>query len=201
MRIRWGLALILFCASFSISSPKSAPIYKPTPGHLDSIKVHKLYLDGEFDQAIEILNATLKEKRTLAHGDSAFIFKHLGVMYAANYETREKGKYFMNQLLLVEPSAVILDMYASDMIYMIFKNIQDEFASNRMRNNIVKASNTSEVPEAGNTASSNGKSRKGSSEHSNTIYWVGAGAAAVAVGVVAYFVITSQSTPKESVNF
>jgi hypothetical protein len=47
---------------------------------VDSLKVHKLYLDGEFDAAIAILEANLKESRQYSHGDSVFIFKHLGVM-------------------------------------------------------------------------------------------------------------------------
>jgi hypothetical protein len=66
-----------------------------------------------------------------SHEDSVFLFKHLGVMHAAKYETREKGKHYMVKLLEVEPTAKILDMYASDMIYMIFKNIKDELDATR----------------------------------------------------------------------
>ncbi len=75
-----------------------------------------------------MLEGDLKEKRLRSHGDSVFAFKHLGVMYAAQEATREKGKYYMLQLLYVEPTARIMDMYASDMIYMIFRNIQEEFS-------------------------------------------------------------------------
>lgn len=75
-----------------------------------------------------MLEGDLKDKRLRSHGDSVFAFKHLGVMYAAQEATREKGKYYMLQLLYVEPTARIMDMYASDMIYMIFRNIQEEFS-------------------------------------------------------------------------
>ncbi len=102
------------------------------PLRVDSAKVHSLYLDGEFDAAIAVLEADLKETRQYRHEDSVFIYKHLGVMYAAQYDTREKGKYYMHRVLLVEPTAKIMDMYASDMIYMIFRNIQEEFEQNRM---------------------------------------------------------------------
>jgi hypothetical protein len=95
---------------------------------LDTIAVHKVYVDGDFDQAIEMLKPALDGSYRLSHQDSVFIFKHLGVMYAAKYETREKGKKYMMLLLQTEPTARIMDMYASDMIYMIFKNLQDEYS-------------------------------------------------------------------------
>src|SRR5438445_6042485 len=86
---------------------------------LDSALVRKYYMDGDFDPAIEILEKGLKEKRHFNHNDSVFIYKHLGVMYTARYENRERGKYFMHQLLITEPTAKIMDMYASDLIQMI----------------------------------------------------------------------------------
>lgn len=94
---------------------------------LDTAAVRKFYLEGEFDRAIEDIERAMKWDRVFSHEDSVFMFKHLGVMYAAKYETREKGRHYMYQLLTVEPTARILDMYASEMIYMIFKNIQTEF--------------------------------------------------------------------------
>lgn len=94
---------------------------------LDTTTIHKIYVDGDFDQAIGLLEQAFTEDYTLSHQDSVFAFKHLGVMYAAKYETREKGKKYMMLLLQTEPTARIMDMYASDMIYMIFKNLQDEY--------------------------------------------------------------------------
>ncbi|MEO8104195.1 MAG: hypothetical protein ABI790_16895, partial [Betaproteobacteria bacterium] len=96
---------------------------------LDTAKLHGIYLDGDFDQAIKAMEAALKGKQALTHADSVFIFKHLGVMYAATPATREKGRYYMAQLIYIEPTAKILDMYASDMIYLIFRNVQEEFAN------------------------------------------------------------------------
>ncbi len=48
-------------------------------------------------------------------------------MYTATYATMKKGKQYMYQLLTIEPSVRIMDMYASDMIDMIFRNVQSEF--------------------------------------------------------------------------
>lgn len=146
--------------------------------------VRKLYLDGEFDQAIDILETTMREKTGFNHLDSVFIFKHLGVMYAAKYETREKGKYNMHQLLMVEPTARIMDMYASDMIYMIFKNIQDEFEATRRRPEPLSGKKDS------NSHSSTWEKEPKSKGRGSALLWVGATGAVVAAGVTAYIVLS-----------
>lgn len=159
-----------FGATSSESSQQSTEV--------DSLTVHKLYMDGEFDPAIAMLESNLKSAKDLSHNDSVFIFKHLGVMYAANYETRERGKLYMHKLLMVEPTAKIMDMYASDMIYMIFKNIQDEFQTNRAR---LTADDTAQQP---------GKKPAKPNSTKRIAFWVG-GAAVVGIG--AYFLITALS--------
>lgn len=167
------------------TSKKSAPI-------LDTALVRKEYLDGDFDQAIELLEKGLKEKRPFTHYDSVFIFKHLGVMYAAKYDTREKGKYYMHQLLLVEPTAKILDMYASDMIYMIFKNIQDEFEETTGRLTRAQShvnGNAQTRPSENKPADKPVAKEAKSSDH--TLLWVGVGTVAVGAGVAAYFLLAS----------
>jgi hypothetical protein len=177
---------------------------------VDSAKVHSLYLDGEFDAAIALLEANLKENGQYRHDDSAFIFKHLGVMYAAQFDTREKGKYYMHRLLAVEPTARIIDMYASDMIYMIFRNIQDEFEQNRMY------MGTQSQKRAGNDtlyALSDGKPKKDSakagpqaaaSRSSSGKKWIWGGVAAVATvaaGVGAYYLINDEQPKRVGYEF
>lgn len=167
---------------------------------VDSAAVHKLYLDGDFDPAIAMLEDNLKETRQYRHEDSVFIFKHLGVMYAAQYETREKGKYYMHKLLMVEPSAKIMDMYASDMIYMIFKNIQEEFEENRplaekARRNAQPADSMPAQNHSRDIAESPSQPRRsGEEEHSSGKKWIWAGAAvaSLAAGVGVYYLLTEQ---------
>ena len=100
---------------------------------LDSAQIRKFYMDGEFDPALAQLEKLVKTGGLRSHADSVFAFKHMGVMYAAKYETRERGKRYFYQLLMIEPGARILDMYASDMIYMIYKNIQEEIEISRSK--------------------------------------------------------------------
>ncbi len=162
---------------------------------MDTAKIRKLYLDGDFEEAIGILETGIREKRPFNHDDSVFFCKHLGVMYAAKYDTREKGKYYMHMLLMVEPTARILDMYASDMIYMIFKNIQDEFDQTRMRlgraeKNVKGNAQTDSMP----VAKTPDPAPKVSSNH--PLVWVGATTAVVGVGVAAYFLLNSTPSTK-----
>jgi hypothetical protein len=166
----------------------------PHPAHaapankLDTAHIHKTYLDGDFDLAIELIEDAQKHGGPFSHQDSVFIFKHLGVMHAAKYETREKGKHYMVKLLEVEPTAKILDMYASDMIYMIFKNIKDEFDATR--------------PEF---AQPSHKARPKAAEGGKrTSYaWVGwtAGVAAAAGGIALAVHLLSEEEPKGKENF
>jgi hypothetical protein len=116
-------------AAAPASHPMAAPSAKPAAAPLDTSRIHKLYMESEFDAAIAVLESDLKGRWPLTHADSVFIYKYLGVMYTSKYDSREVGKRYMYQLLVMEPSARINELFASDMIYMIFKNVQDEYFS------------------------------------------------------------------------
>jgi hypothetical protein len=183
-------------AARTATASKASASKAPQP-LLDTVAIRKLYLDGDFDQAIEMLETGLKEKRPFDHHDSVFIFKHLGVMYAAKYETRERGKYFMHQLLAVEPTAKILDMYASDMIYMIFKNIQDEFEATRGRmlraeSHVIGNTQTEPDP-ARKDPDPKGPPTEAGSKGGNAKYlWIGATGVVVTAGVAAFFLLNEK---------
>lgn len=181
-------------ATTSAAPAPKVSVDPKAPPKVDSAKVHKLYLDGDFDEAIVLLENNLKDTRQYRHEDSVFIFKHLGVMYAAQYETREKGKYFMHRLLMVEPTAKIMDMYASDMIYMIFKNIQEEFEQNRMQLTLHPADGGNPKQDTARTPK---ESPKESSSGGKAWIWTGAAVATVAAGVGAYIMLTDD--PKTTV--
>jgi hypothetical protein len=160
------------------AKPIANPAPVPAPLLLDTAKVHKLYMESEFDEAIASLEGDLKGKRSLGHQDSVFIYKYLGVMYTSKYESRELGKRYMYQLLVMEPAARISDMFASDMIYMIFKNVQDEYF----------ATHPHDVPQPPPPH----KDPESSSSHA-AWYWAGGLGLAVAVGVAAYVFILEPS--------
>jgi hypothetical protein len=153
-------------------------------------------MDGEFEDAIAILEKGLSDNRPFSHEDSVFIFKHLGVMNAARYETRELGKRYMFQLLMIEPTAKIMDMYASDMIYMIFKNIQDEFQTQRARYAHAKdlEAGTQQTEPSPKTHPPEDKPKPKSSRGNRSLFWVGATGAVAAVGVVTYIILSPGTT-------
>ncbi|MEO6094187.1 MAG: hypothetical protein ABIW76_00435 [Fibrobacteria bacterium] len=165
---------------------------------MDTAALHAIYLEGDFDKAIRVMEGALKnEKNAISHSDSVFIFKHLGVMYAATPATREKGRYYMGQLIYIEPTAKILDMYASDMIYLIFRNVQEEFAA-KYPNVATPApvavdtlpKTAGPPPDIKPTPVAHGRGRSG-----KTVYWVAGGAVAVGA-VVLLFVLLDSPEPK-----
>jgi hypothetical protein len=181
-----------------------APAAKPAPGAkpvsakpmMDTAALHATYLDGDFDRAIKVMEAALKSKKTpITHGDSVFIFKHLGVMYAATPATREKGRYYMAQLIYIEPTAKILDMYASDMIYLIFRNVQEEFATkhpNVAQPAAVAVDTTPKAPPAPAPA----PAAQPVSANRKKAYWI-TGGAVVAVGAIGLlYVLLDSPEPK-----
>lgn len=186
----FGLYACLSGASPLFASPKAKSGVAAATSGVDSVMVRKFYMDGDFEPAIAILESSLKSQAVLAHDDSVFIFKHLGVMYAASYETRERGKMYMHQLLMTEPTAKIMDMYASDMIYMIFKNIQDEFETNRIK--LQQAEDRAKGINRGDSNGSDpGSGGSGRSQWKKYAVWFGV--ASVAVGAGAYFWIVNSS--------
>ncbi len=190
-----AIVLLLFCLSIPFAAPASntaAKNVQSTAAPFDTVAIHAMYLDGDFDKATVIIEKALNSKQPLHHGDSVFAFKHLGVMDAAQQSTREKGKYYMVQLLNLEPTAKILDMYASDMIYMIFKNIKEEFDESQMRLRRAEAHvqgnrNTTTIAPPDSTTKKNPPAQEAKSAGHSHLYWIGgAGAAILGVGVVAY---------------
>lgn len=178
----------------------------------DTAKIHSLYLEGDFDKAIKPIESFLKSKQPMSRGDSTFAFKHLGVMYAAAPATREKGKYYMYQLINIEPTTKILDMYASDMIYLIYRNVQEDYELKQGKGAKIKSTESSTSAASGAagalgtspvnaTGTANGADARGApvsakskskSESNRTTYLI-TGGAVVAVGVVglAYILFNS----------
>lgn len=206
------LALLAFAASVPAApasakapAPAAAPASSAASARLDTAAVHQLYIDGEFDQAIGTLERALHSKQVLSHPESVFVFKHLGVMYCADDKTREKGKYYLYQLLTLEPGAKLLDMYASDMIYMIFNNLTEEFQATRgKRGNAPRtaaagtnaaASPATEAAPAGTPAAR--EEEDGSSGNRKTLYWVAGGAAGVAAAVGLFFLLSGEEAGGE----
>jgi hypothetical protein len=186
------------------SSKAASPTGEIPP--MDTARIHGQYLEGEFDQAIRALEAQLKTRRPMSHAESVFVFKHLGVMYAAQHSTRDKGKHYMLELISIEPTAKILDMYASDMIHLIFRNVQEEFEESRRKlvdrngdgNGNGAAAGEPAAPALISGPAETPPASEGNRAHSNrkrNILLATAGAG-VAVGALTLFFVLSDDDPK-----
>jgi len=175
------------------TKPNSREAAQVKAGELDKSAIRALYIDGEFDMALELLERARQNGQLRSHADSIFAFKHLGVMYAAKYETQELGKRYMYQLLSIQPTVGIMDMYASDMIYMIFKNVKTEYELRLAR---------PEKADSGASFSSSPKSDTGTilaskkaSDKRTWPYWTaGAVLLAAGAGFTAYLLLEDESS-------
>jgi DNA polymerase III gamma/tau subunit len=174
---------------------------------LDQKKIHQDYEEGNFDAVIKNVEAFLASNKSHSREDSVFVAKHLAVVYSANPQTREKGKWYMYRLLELLPSAKLVDMYVSDEIDRIFEKVREEFAY-RQKSFGVDSTQMNIPQQAPATANKQGaapstktaatpvsapapkaKTRAKESETNWTPYWVAAGAAVV--GVTAYLIVAS----------
>jgi hypothetical protein len=119
--MRWlALALLTFL-----------PCAVSAGGALNQVAIHYQYSDGDFPAVIEAIDEFTSSHKKYDRKDSIFIAKHLAVVYTANPETRERGKYYMYQLLELVPSAELVDMYVSDEIDLIFAKVKREYSERR----------------------------------------------------------------------
>lgn len=94
---------------------------------LDHQKIHALYADGEFEKVIKEIEGFEARNKTYTHNDSAFVARYLAVVYSANPATREKGKFYMYQLLKLQPEAQLMGMYANEEIEKLFERMKTEY--------------------------------------------------------------------------
>ena len=105
----------------------AAPAAQAVP--LNQKDIHAAYNEGDFDKVTALIDSFTKANRTYTRADSIFIAKHLAVVYSANPQSREKGRYFMYRLLEMMPSAELVDMFVSDEIDRIFEKVRKEFVA------------------------------------------------------------------------
>jgi hypothetical protein len=145
------------------------------------------------------LNKALKSP-ALTRADSAFAFKYLGVAYAAEVATREKGKYFFYQLLKTDRKADLLDLFVSESVNELFRNTRAEFMAREGKSSVASTQAPDPVPTApankpqsGETASQPAKKISSSKK---AWYWAGGTVALFAAGTGVYFLL-AESDPKK----
>lgn len=177
---------------------------------LNQTDIHAAYNEGDFDKVTTLIDAFTKANKTYTRTDSIFIAKHLAVVYSANPQSREKGRYFMYRLLEMMPSAELVDMFVSDEIDRIFDKVRKEFISRQKSFGVdstqistpEKASTGSSATAATAAAKPGPASNGTSSEYLSASqsdkqpvwkkngFWIAGGVGLVVAGTAAYFIYT-----------
>jgi hypothetical protein len=100
----------------------SQPIKKLPRKQLESV-----YRNGDLDSVVIYVKMGRPRVTLLDKSDSTLAFKYLGVIYAADAKTREKGRYYFNQLLRLDHKANITDLFPGENARTVFKEAREEF--------------------------------------------------------------------------
>jgi len=216
--IRSTLVLFLVAALFAAQTPPAppaaaAPAAQASAGStLDQKAIHNAYNEGDFDKVTKLIESFTKSNKTYSRNDSIFIAKHLAVVYSANPQTREKGKYYMYRLLEMMPSAELVDMFVSDEIDRIFEKVRKEFVARQKGFGVDSTQISSpEKPATGSAAHAEQASASQpagpSKEYQEAArpekdsfwkskgMWVAGGVGLLTAGTVIYLISTSDNTP------
>ncbi len=125
---RNGFAFFLaLCLTFIPSATHAAFGFK-LDGTLDKEAISHAYFEGEFDRILPPLEAYLQAFPAFStKDDSTFVYKYLSVIYAADPSTRKKGESCMVQLIKMKPAIELIDLYISDNIASIFKDVKSNY--------------------------------------------------------------------------
>ena len=214
--IRSAAVLCLAASAFAAQPAPAGPSAPAAGSTLDQKSIHAAYNEGDFEKVTALIEGFAKANKTYARADSIFIAKHLAVVYSANPQTREKGKYYMYRLLEMMPSAELVDMFVSDEIDRIFEKVRKEFLA-RQQGFGVDSSQISmpDKPATGSAASAEksaaaqakpGPSREylaASRPEKDSFWkrngmWVAGGVGLAVAGTVAYLVYASDDPAPET---
>ncbi|MDB5106291.1 MAG: hypothetical protein JWP91_3980 [Fibrobacteres bacterium] len=127
-------------AGAAASAPSAAPAAKSAPATapasaasdtVDQKRVHAEYGDGNFETVVQILEDYRSRHEHYRPVDSVFIAKYLGVVYASNPDSREKGKYWLYKMLQMEPGSDLVDLYVGEEVERTFEKVRQEFVVRR----------------------------------------------------------------------
>ncbi len=221
-----ALVLFLVASTFAAQTPPAAqpPAAASAPAApggavqasgasaLDQKAIHNAYNEGDFEKVTKLIDSFTKVNKTYSRNDSIFISKHLAVVYSANPQTREKGKYYMYRLLEMMPSAELVDMFVSDEIDRIFERVRKEFVARQKGFGVDSTQISSpEKPATGSAAHAEqaaaaqpagpSKEYQEASRPENESFWktkgmwIAGGVGLLTAGTVAYLILSSDETP------
>ena len=124
----WGWGIFPAGQAHAQVPPGKSPATGDT---LDIKRIHSEYGDGNFEAVTQILEDFRSRHPQCRSVDSFYVAKYLGVVYAANPATKEKGKYWLYRMLQIDPTADLVDMYVGEDINNTFEKVRQEFIVRR----------------------------------------------------------------------
>jgi hypothetical protein len=195
LRLFAGVFLTLLSLASAAPPDRSA-------GQLDQKRLHSDYNEGNFEKVVAALEGFMAAHKTYSFEDSVFIAKHLAVVYTANPDTREKGKYFMYRLLALLPSAKLVDMYVSDEIDRIFDKVREEFVTRQRSFGVdtTQMGMPEKAPAGARGKETAASERPARGKQSHAGIWIAGGAAVAVAGLAAtYFIHMGEETAPDRV--
>ena len=90
-------------------------------------RIESVYRNGDIDSVIFYLKQGREKPMFLDRNDSVLAFKYLGIIYASDKDKREKGRYYFNQMLLLDHGASITELLPGESARTAFREVRDEF--------------------------------------------------------------------------
>jgi len=91
------------------------------------VTVEREYRDADFDAVIRSLEPILEPGQQVNRTDSLFALRTLGVVFASNPKTREKGRYCWFKALEIDAKADLVDLFVGEEIDRLWERTRLEF--------------------------------------------------------------------------
>ncbi|HKP97750.1 MAG TPA: hypothetical protein VJ385_18570 [Fibrobacteria bacterium] len=159
-------------------------------GTLNKYDISHAYFEGDFYRILPPLETFRQSYPNPSENDQIFTYKYLSVIYAADSSTRKKAESCMVQLVKLMPTIELTDLYVSDDIQALFKNVQTNFLKEQK---YVREHDLYGHPRgADSTLTTTSKSRKKSHP---VLWWTLGGLGVTAAAATAYFVLSESTSP------
>ena len=155
-------------------------------GSIDKEAVRKFYFDGDFDKVKRALETFRKSNPGAPVHDMAFVYKYLGVVYAADSDSRQKAESYMFQMFKLMPNIDLIDMYVSDQVESIFQKVKKRYQEMHP-DQAIRSGGNPEIQQ---------KEKKEEKKSKQWIWWT-AGGVGVAAAVTGFLLLSSEETPEK----
>ena len=189
----WVKALALSLAFTWAFAP--APVHAAfgfnIDGTLDKKAISHAYFEGEFSRILPPLETFRQSYPNPSKDDQIFVYKYLSVIYAADSSTRKKAESYMVQLIKLMPTIELIDLYISDNIQAIFKDVKANFLKQQK---YVREHDVYGHPSGIDSALTPAPGKKGHP----FLWWTVAGLGVTAAVATTYILMSESSSPGEN---